>query len=241
MRLSTNQHVDRNAQISPVLWLYLPVGFAILLLIISQLAPAFYERWMESEQGVIEIIHILIPSASFVLAIQCFCMKQVKLFPLYRAWLGLFAFGSLYIAGEEMSWGQHFLHWGTSEFWSSLNQQKETNLHNVSSWFDQKPRLLLRLGIIVGGIILPIYALFKPIPVRKSWLFFLPAGISFVTAFLSEIIYFSEKIVEVLEIPYFLFYRASEVQETYLYWFILLYLLVLKGRIRQLDKEEDLA
>ncbi len=41
------------------------------------------------------------------------------------------ALGSLYIAGEEMSWGQHFFHWNTPEYWAEVNRQQETNLHNT--------------------------------------------------------------------------------------------------------------
>lgn len=35
------------------------------------------------------------------------------------------------IAGEEISWGQWFLHWETPEQIASVNLQNETNLHNV--------------------------------------------------------------------------------------------------------------
>jgi len=70
---------DRSLRVSPLLWLYLPIGAAILLLALAQLAPDFYRDWMVSERSVLESVHVLVPAAAF------------------------------FIAGEEMSWGQHLL------------------------------------------------------------------------------------------------------------------------------------
>src|SRR3546814_9825984 len=62
----------------------------------------------------------------------------------------------------EASWGQHYAGWLTPENWQALNDQGETNLHNTSSWLDQKPRTLLEIGVIVGGILIPMLALRRP-------------------------------------------------------------------------------
>src|SRR6185437_12681351 len=48
--------------------------------------------------------------------------------------------GCIYTAGEEMSWGQHFFHWKTPEYWAMVNRQQETNLHNIYPAFEQWPR-----------------------------------------------------------------------------------------------------
>ena len=50
------------------------------------------------------------------------------------------ALSCLYIAGEEMSWGQHFFHWNTPEYWAEVNRQEETNLHNTYAIFEKWPR-----------------------------------------------------------------------------------------------------
>ncbi|MCB9982820.1 MAG: hypothetical protein H6861_03965 [Rhodospirillales bacterium] len=42
-----------------------------------------------------------------------------------------------------------------------MNDQNETNLHNISSRFDQKPRLILLVGVVVGGLIIPALQHFK--------------------------------------------------------------------------------
>ncbi len=40
---------------------------------------------------------------------------------------------------------------------SEINDQNETNLHNTSTWLDQKPRFLVELWIFVSGLMLPIF------------------------------------------------------------------------------------
>jgi hypothetical protein len=45
----------------------------------------------------------------------------------YLALAFFFFFG----AGEEISWGQHYLHYATPEFWKSRNVQQELTVHNL--------------------------------------------------------------------------------------------------------------
>src|SRR3546814_15941194 len=78
------------------------------------------------------------------------------------------------MAGEEASWGQHYAGWLTPENWQALNDQGETNLHNTSSWLDQKPRTLLEIGVIVGGILIPLLALRRPALREGRFALFLP-------------------------------------------------------------------
>lgn len=44
----------------------------------------------------------------------------------------MFACLCAFVALEEISYGQHIFHWQTPEYFSSLNLQGETNLHNLS-------------------------------------------------------------------------------------------------------------
>jgi hypothetical protein len=49
-----------------------------------------------------------------------------------RNWFYLFlAFFFFVGAGEEISWGQHYLHYETPEFWKSRNVQQELTVHNL--------------------------------------------------------------------------------------------------------------
>jgi hypothetical protein len=64
-----------------------------------------------------------------------------------------------YFLGEEVSWGQWYFHWGSPESFIELNRNRETNLHNLSSWFNQKPRTLVELFIAVAGFLIPLWRL----------------------------------------------------------------------------------
>ncbi len=59
----------------------------------------------------------------------------------------------MYFAGEEVSWGQHWLGWETPPAIAAVNDQQETNLHNTSSWLDQKPRLALELWVFACAFV----------------------------------------------------------------------------------------
>ena len=52
----------------------------------------------------------------------CFCPSSGR-GPLVFAVAVIGALSCLYIAGEEMSWGQHFFHWNTPEYWAMVNRQ----------------------------------------------------------------------------------------------------------------------
>jgi hypothetical protein len=214
-------------------WLWLPVAVLLALFAWPQAFPASYGAWIGGERGALELLHVLIPLASLALAGRMLVLARVRRQPLLWAWLAMAALGSLYIAGEEASWGQHYLGWGTPEGWQALNDQNETNLHNTSSWLDQKPRTLLELGVIVGGIVIPLAALRWPAIRRTRLAIILPPFLCLPSAVIAEAVRMSERALSVLAPGTTLFERASEVQELYFYLFILLYMIVLRQRLNR--------
>ncbi len=213
-------------------WLWLPVAVVLALFAWPRAFPASYGAWVSGELGVLESLQVLILLASLVLAGRMLVLAQVRRQPLLWAWVALAALGSLYTGGEEASWGQHYFGWGTPEGWQELNDQNETNLHNTSSWLDQKPRTLLELGVIVGGILIPLAALRWPAIRRARLAILLPPLLCLPSAVIAEAVRMSERVLNALAPGTTLFERASEVQELYFYLFILLYLMALRGRLR---------
>lgn len=214
-------------------WLWAPVILGAMLLAIAQGFPAFYDTWIGPELGLLEFVHVAVPLACAILALRILALPAVRTYRFLWLWLALAAFGSFYVAGEEASWGQHYLQWATPESWKALNDQGETNLHNVSSWFDQKPRALLEIGVVVGGIIVPLAAWRWP-RIRDSRLaIILPSKVCAPAAILAEAARMSDRLLQLLESDFRLFSRASEVQETFFYLFILLYLALLGVRLRR--------
>jgi uncharacterized integral membrane protein len=138
--------------------------------------------------------------------------------------------GCIYTAGEEMSWGQHFFHWKTPEYWAMVNRQQETNLHNIYPAFEQWPRTVVALGVAIGGILVPLAAAFFPRVRSNRMSLFLPASALLPTA----VIAMDFK----LELVHRLVNRPSEAVELYLYFFILGYLIVYARRIREVEAAE---
>ncbi len=92
------------------------------------------------ETGFVETTQVILIFFALLLSIYLsikFKKKVEKLF-LYLLSIGLF-----YYLGEELSWGQHYLHFETPQFLKSVNNQKEFNLHNISNLFDQVPRSIV--------------------------------------------------------------------------------------------------
>jgi len=85
----------------------------------------------------------------------------------------IFGLGMVFIAGEEIAWGQQFLGFRTPDFIQSFNVQNEFTLHNVGAIQDHTDFLNLFFGIAgVLGIKLGARRKFKRIgidPLLISW------------------------------------------------------------------------
>ena len=180
---------------------------------------------LHSEGGPHEILQFTFAALGLVWALRCL----IKVWPQKNlwltAWVVFFCLGCTYIAGEEISWGQHIFYWDTPEYWAEMNDQQETNLHNMSSWLDQKPKLLLLLGVVVGGLIIPALQKLKPSLLPQQFNIIYPPAILGVTAACTLLTKIIDKLQDNLDEN--LFTRASEVEEVYLFYFVLLYLLIL--------------
>ena len=80
-----------------------------------------------------------------------------------HTWLRLpnLALGLLFViaAGEELSWGQHWLEFSTPEYLARLNRKDEFNLHNVDGHFANH---LATIFFLVYLIMLPITSFISP-------------------------------------------------------------------------------
>lgn len=69
--------------------------------------------------------------------------KKYQSIKIIRFFLILKILALIYYVGEEISWGQHLFSWESSNFFKKLNNQDETNLHNISNLFNEIPRTLV--------------------------------------------------------------------------------------------------
>lgn len=210
-------------------WLFLPLAFMAMQICLEVMLPQKSLAILHSEGGPHELLQFLMIAAAFIIAILILKQMDIKAQKWLAGWVGLAALCCLYVAGEEISWGQHFLDWTTPEFWKAYNDQQETNLRNTSSWLDQKPRLLLLIGAVTGGLLLPLAQKYAPqiVPARFAAIY--PPGYLGLIAALALGVKVAEKTGESFGVV--LFERASEVEEIYLFYFVLLYLIALKRRL----------
>ena len=146
-------------------------GFPLLVILFPFIwvAIAGNDRMLKGEAGIVENATVI-----FLVVAIGFCFSSIStanrlaLSGFLKTWLLILILGSAYFALEEISYGQHMFGWGTTESWKELNDQDETNLHNVHSLFDQVPRALLSIGILIGGVLLPLYRRFRNLRLDES-------------------------------------------------------------------------
>lgn len=221
---------DRHYPLHKVWWLYIPLIALAVQIALEIMVPVPVLARMHTEGGPHEILQFLIISAACFVAVRALFDPAVMSGKWIKAWFALAALCSFYVAGEEMSWGQHILHWSTPEYWAAVNDQNETNFHNASAWLDQKPRIILEIGIIAGGLLIPALQKFRSswLPARFAAIY--PHPILGVTAGVFLALKIADTIADAMHVR--LFERVSEVQELYLFYFVLLYLVALRQTLK---------
>ena len=109
-------------------------------------ATTGYNNYIWSENGLVELIQILLLLATIIYFINIIkFFKNLNINLLIRILIYLYFLGIIYFFLEEISWGQHFFKWESGNFFQEFNNQKETNIHNISNLFNELPRGLLCL------------------------------------------------------------------------------------------------
>ena len=210
--------------------IYQGIPLAVILLPFLGFAIFGSDRFMKGEAGIIENLTVLFLVASIGFCISSISLaNRLALTQTLKAWLVLMILGAAYFALEEISYGQHMFGWGTADTWKELNDQDETNLHNVHALFDQVPRGLLTLGILIGGVILPLYRRFRNIELLESnRLYWQWPTMDCVTIGLTVIMV--RPFFSVFE---FEFINTGEIKEVLFALFILLYCVSIQTRLKQ--------
>ena len=197
--------------------------------------------WLDGEYGIIEIVTVVLLVPAVALALATLTWPRIRSSGLLMAWLVAHGAGALYFAGEEISWGQHLFAWETGEWFRQVNDQNETNLHNISSWLDQKPRSLLLLWILLAGALWPLVErrrgyldedgfLGKVLPTRELVPLSLTVVLVRAPHYLADAFDLAKgglarQVVEPINL--------TEVQECLFAVFILLYVIALRRRLRR--------
>jgi hypothetical protein len=223
------------------LWLGLPLAMLLLTLYAYFASPELMMLLVRRDEhpdggGIAEngTILVLLPGIAAGFAILLHYRKQLPLW--LTGWLLGWTLACVYFAGEEASWGQHYIRWMTPDSLRGLNDQHETNLHNIGTWFDQKPRALVELWMVFAGLLVPVIRRFRPQALwanrdRARWFwptrFGIPTVVAFLFSFVVAVIAKKTARVDLHLLG------SNELREFYLAVFLSGYLLSLWYRLRQ--------
>ena len=216
------------------LWLWLPVVFFVFIFGSAIVSNYVHDNYFTGELGIIELATAIMLVPAIIAGFLIFINREKLVTKQLGYWILLVTLACVYIAGEELSWGQHLWGWETPEWIKENNKQQETNLHNTSGWFNQKPRLLLEISVLIGGIFLPLKRKLQGIHLpRDSWQYWLyptmvclPAAMIAILSYLPDRIDVLSKLSDtVVDVRY------SEVQELYFAIFLMIYLLSIRKRL----------
>ena len=113
------------------------------------LSPEGFSRQLQKDgaqepSGIIEHLTVLVLIPGILAGLLALFRYSGHPTPRFMIlWILSWSLACIYFAGEEASWGQWYFNWKTPDFMAGINDQGETNLHNMSSWLDQKPRTLV--------------------------------------------------------------------------------------------------
>jgi len=226
---------DHRHELPTILWLWVPIGFFVLRYAISVFTHKRegLESWFLGELGLIENLTVLFLVMSALLTIFLIRRYRKILHLTPKLFLVVYCIGCIYFAGEEASWGQHWFGWGTGEYFSAINDQGETNLHNTSIFLDRVPKALVSLSIFIGGVFAPIYFRRKALVIdcRKPMWWLFPTWICLPTALFATMATWPSK-VERFTGWTFYFDQAQEMKEIYIAYFFLLFIVSLARRLQ---------
>lgn len=224
------------------LWLFLPLFFWKTPYTLRFFNEDWYKLLVRGEMGMIENGTLLFLLVTVVVSLILFFKLKDFKFQVLRWWMLVFALGAFYFAGEEASWGQHFIGWATPDSWLNFvdNTQFETNIHNTGNKFvknlvNEGPRFMLGAMALIGGIVTPILVKFDKIKWTAKdlwyWLFptyvCMPSAILAIAVDLPIRIIFWQKYMETksvgLPTPEFFKTHTSESKECFLACFLMVY------------------
>lgn len=220
-----------------------PLLAPVLIIAAWAAGPATFETWVSSDTSVFEHAVGFVLLLSLLMGLYILVARDLKPFPGLRPWLIAWCLGVGYFLGEDMNWGQHIFGWQAEGFFES-NKEAETNLHNMSPWFNQKPRMLVQAWVLVVGFLVPLGWLWPQRATAK----FVPAQLwpgrrTMWLALVASVIPPLEWVALAIFGPNMggVPIRFSEVQEFFFAWFFLLYAIDLSGRLKPAERSHSTA
>jgi len=132
---------------------YFPIASVVLfLLAVPHPRTRALAYWIVMENKPVELATFMFLSAGGIIGLWVVLQGVRQREPLFVvAFYALFTAGVIFSAGEEVAWGQWFLHYRTPAWFEQVNAQHEVTFHNVR-WL-QGHSDFFRLAFGLGGVI----------------------------------------------------------------------------------------
>ena len=115
-----------------------------------------YNSLIWSENGLVELLQVIFLLFSLIFFVKFIKKNFNNINVIIKIFSILYLLGIFYYFFEEISWGQHLFGWSTPQFFSNFNHQNETNIHNISSLFNELPRNLLLIWCTLSFIFVKV-------------------------------------------------------------------------------------
>jgi hypothetical protein len=209
-----------------------PLLIVVLLMAASYAGGAVSYWVLQSRIGVLESVTGLLALAAGGVALVASFHPAIRQNWMARIWLLLFSVAMVYFAGEDLNWGQYYFGWEVPQYFLDHNKEQETNLHNMSTWFNQKPRLIVQLWLVVACIAVPLgWRLPRRLTERFVPAMFWPDRRLVFVAALALLAFAADWLSKRDLIPRTM--RWSEVEEIYFAYGWLIYAFLLRARVRE--------
>ncbi len=120
-------------------------------------SPPLAKQIFHTERGTIEMGTAFSFTVASCIAAWLFFKTRAVVAGRFRVLYCMFAIAGLFVALEELSYGQKLFHWNSPEWFAENNLKSETNLHNM---FGSKPsnrlRAIATIGCPICCIVLPV-------------------------------------------------------------------------------------
>ena len=236
---SINSFRDESSELTRTFTLVIPVLLAIIPFLSLPIGDdyIFYRTWMITEAGAIEHATVLFAVLGFVFALLVVANRKNCPRPWMTYFMLLFALGFFYIAGEEISWGQHLFRWDTPEWLGKVNRQNETNLHNLHLSLDRIPKTIIGVGIVLSGIVWPLFSHYRNVRITDTegdWYWLWPTAAIRITAVVFLIVWLLDRLMVQTDLLSGEGYSLgfSEHREMIMLYFLLLYCVSIYLRVR---------
>ena len=227
-------------ELHPIWWLYLPLAFYVVRYgaYLFDGGKGGLDASFRGEKGIVENLTVILLVVALLTTIVVLVRFGKSLHPAVRLFLVFYCLGCIYFAGEEASWGQHWIGWDTPEYFLQANDQKETNFHNTSVWLDRIPKGIVSLAVFFGGIVVPLWFGFRGIEIdylKPGWWLW-PTRIVLPSAIIATVATWPSKIENETDLQFY-FNQAQEVKEVFIASFILLYMVSLCIRLQRMTNQ----